>query len=177
LKLNNYYITFTLFIYINLNKMAESSEFINVINVTKPRRLKTTIPKKAPVNLSYSDLAEIVYSKLIIYKSLIIGAFIYGSRARGTNRPDSDADIIVFWKHENDVEFLKSVRDSIEETLGFKIDFVSCVYKNRWITHVDGRDLAYFENVTLDAKPVIGKECINYLIDHSVKLPKLPKFS
>ena len=99
------------------------SEFISVIRQQKMVRQKTIT--KTHYNLSYSELEAIVYSKLEAYKKLIIGAFIYGSRARGTNRPDSDADIIVFWKHEHDQDFLKSIRASIEEALGFKIDFVS----------------------------------------------------
>ena len=148
------------------------------ISVTKPRRQSHTQrqmnqPVNQPVNLSFADLVAIVHSKLIIYKSSIIGAFIYGSRARGTNRPNSDADIIVFWRHAYDVEFLKSVRASIEEELGFKIDFVSCVHTKKWVDYNDGRDMAYFENIIIDAKPVFGSDSINSLINQSIKLPKL----
>lgn len=144
----------------------------NFISVTKYRRRKAE-QQKTKINLSYTDLATIVESKLITYNSLIIGAFIYGSRARQTNSPNSDADIIVFWRQEYDVEFLKYIKDSIEEALGFNIDFVSCVYKKKWIQHNNDNEQAYFENVNIDAKSIIGSESINYLIDHSIKLPKL----
>jgi predicted nucleotidyltransferase len=114
-----------------------------------------------------------VKSNLLAYKKEIVGAYIYGSRARGTNRPNSDADIIVFWRHEYDKEFLKSIKTSIEEALGINIDFVSCVYKKKWIQHNNDNEQAYFENVIIDAKSIIGLESINYLIDRSIKLPKL----
>jgi predicted nucleotidyltransferase len=146
----------------------DNSEFVTV---GKPYKKK--IDKTNKIVLSYYELVEIIYSKLIIHKNLIVGAFIYGSRARGTNRNDSDADIIIFWRKEYDVDFLKSIRDSIEDALGFHIDFVSCVFVKRWITHETDKDQAYFDNVILDAKLIIGSEVITYLIDQSYKLPKL----
>jgi predicted nucleotidyltransferase len=146
----------------------DNSEFVTV---GKPHKQK--IVKISKSFLSYYELVEIIYSKLIIHKNLIVGAFIYGSRARQTNNPDSDADIIVFWRQEYDVEFLKSIRDSIEEALDINIDFVSCVYKKKWIQHNNDNEQAYFENVIIDAKSIIGLESINYLIDRSIKLPKL----
>lgn len=149
-------------------------DFIPV--TTRHSRQKTKVfVNVQPFNPSIAELIDIVTSKLEIYKMKIVGAYIYGSRARGTNRPNSDADIIVFWRHEYDQDFLKSVRASIEEDLGFKIDFVACVFKNKWIDHNDQRDEAYFENVIIDAKSIIGTESINYLIDHSIKLPQLSR--
>jgi predicted nucleotidyltransferase len=126
-------------------------------------------------NPSLDELMTIVTSKLDMYKEEIVGAYIYGSRARKTNRPNSDADIIVFWKHEYDQDFLKSIRTSIEYELGFKIDFVACVYKKKWNNHTDQRDEAYFDNVITDAKTIIGTESVKYLIEHSIKLPKLSR--
>ena len=143
------------------------------IPVTRNRRNKKQIIKKEIRDVPYEELVDVVFTKLNLYKSAIVGAFIYGSRARGTNRPDSDADIIVFWRHEYDQDFLKSVRASIEDTLGFKIDFVSCVVTKKWIDHHLQNDQAYFENVIIDAKPIIGSDSIIYLIDHSRKLSKL----
>ena len=154
--------------------MTDESDFITV---TTRRYHKSTVKTThtQPFNPTLAELMDIVSSKLEIYKKEIVGAYIYGSRARGTNRPNSDADIIVFWRHEYDQEFLKSVRASIEEKLGFNIDFVACVFKKKWNGHNDQRDEAYFENVIIDAKPIIGIEPINYLIDHSIKLPKLSR--
>lgn len=173
-----------LILYINIyktipNTMSSKLELELEYNTVRARN-KTSREKSArnkTINqrsdLSYSELAEIIYSKLITHKKLMVGAYIYGSRARGTNRQDSDADIIIFWRQEYDVEFLKSIKDSIEEALGFNIDFVSCVYKKKWIIHNNDNEQAYFENVIIDAKPIIGQESINYLIDNSIKLPKL----
>lgn len=151
------------------------SEFITVTRrrLQKTENIKSNTIPKQPQSLSFSELANIVYSNLKKYESSICGAFIYGSRARGTNRSDSDADIIVFWRYEYHIDFLKSIKYSIEKALGFKIDFVACIYMNKWVDHVDDRDLAYFDNVIIDAKPIIKSESITYLIDQSIKLLKL----
>ena len=146
------------------------------IPVTTRRNFRSkSCTKVETFNPSLDELIAIVTSKLEMYKKEIVGAFIYGSRARQTNRPNSDADIIVFWKHEYEQDFLKSVRASIENELGFKIDFVACVYKKKWIDHTDQRDEAYFDNVIIDAKSIIGTEPVKYLIEHSIKLPKLSR--
>jgi len=146
------------------------------IPVTTRRNFRPKSYTKAETfNPSLNELMTIVTSKLEMYKKEIVGAYIYGSRARQTNRPNSDADIIVFWKHEYDQDFLKSIRTSIEEELGFKIDFVACVYKKKWVEHHDQRDEAYFDNVIIDAKSIIGTEPVKYLIEHSIKLPKLTR--
>ena len=148
------------------------SDFIPV--TTRRFHPKSNI-KIETFNPSLDELMTIVTSKLEMHKKEIVGAFIYGSRARRTNRPNSDADIIVFWKHEFDQDFLKSIRTSIEEKLGFKIDFVSCVLQKKWIEHCDLRDEAYFGNVVIDAKQIIGNEPIGFLINRSIKLPKLSR--
>lgn len=145
------------------------------IPVTQRRFRYKSCAKVKTFNPTLDELMAIVTSKLVLYRKEIIGAYIYGSRARQTNRPNSDADIIVFWKQAFDKDFLKSIRTMIEEDLGFKIDFVSCVFKRKWIDHNDLRDEAYFDNVIIDAKAVIGTESVKYLIDHSVKLPKLSR--
>ena len=153
--------------------MTESES--DFIPVTTHRFRPKSYTKVETFNPSLDELMTIVTSKLEMYKKEIVGAFIYGSRARQTNRPNSDADIIVFWKHEYEQDFLKSIRTSIEDELGFKIDFVACVYKKKWINHTDQRDEAYFDNVIIDAKSIIGTDSINYLIEHSIKLPKLSR--
>jgi predicted nucleotidyltransferase len=145
------------------------------IPVTRRHSHPKSYKKVQIFNPTLDELMAVVASKLELYKKEIIGAYIYGSRARQTNRPNSDADIIVFWKHKYDNEFLKSIRLAIEDDLGFKIDFVSCVFKRKWINHTDLRDEAYFDNVIIDAKPIIGTESVKYLIDNSVKLPKLSR--
>ena len=152
--------------------MTEYEGFIPVKSRQKSHVKMMTLK---PYNPTLSELIKIVTSKLQIYHSEIIGAFIYGSRARQTNHPNSDADIIVFWRHDLGIDFYKSVRESIEIALGFKIDFVSCVYMKKWIDHTSDRDIAYFDNVVIDAKTLIGTIPITFLIDQSAKLPKLPR--
>ena len=152
--------------------LDSESDFIPVtVRHFRPKSYK----KVEIFNPTLDELMAIVTSKLELYRKEIIGAYIYGSRARQTNRPNSDADIIVFWKQAFDKDFLKSIRTAIEEDLGFKIDFVSCVFKGKWIEHNDHRDEAYFENVIIDAKSIIGLEPIKWLVDQSIKLPKLSR--
>ena len=151
------------------------SDFIHVTRRNVRHKSIAKVAKVETFNPTLDELMIIVTSKLELYKKGIVGAYIYGSRARQKNRPNSDADIIIFWKHKYDQDFLKSIRASIEEELGFKIDFVSCVVQKKWVNHSDQRDEAYFENVIIDAKSIIGTESIKYLIEHCNKLPKLSR--
>ena len=50
--------------------------------------------------------------------------WIFGSRARGDYRPDSDLDILVEFDQPIGLEFV-SLRDLLEEWLGVKVDLVS----------------------------------------------------
>ena len=141
--------------------------------VTKrPKKIRSERP---PVrNIPRDELLSILRRILSRYEKYIEGGYVYGSRARGTNRIDSDADIIVFWRSIPDIDLLKQIRAEIEAELGFEIDFVSCWYTKHFIEHFDLRDQSYFDNVAIDAKQFIGKTIsINALIDRSVKMPKL----
>jgi len=50
--------------------------------------------------------------------------WIFGSRARGDYRPDSDLDILVEFAQPIGLEFV-SLHDLLEEWLGVKVDLVS----------------------------------------------------
>jgi hypothetical protein len=50
--------------------------------------------------------------------------WIFGSRARGDYRPDSDLDILVEFDQPIGLEFV-SLHDLLEEWLGVKVDLVS----------------------------------------------------
>ncbi len=50
--------------------------------------------------------------------------WIFGSRARGDYRPDSDLDILVEFDQPIGLEFV-SLHDLLEEWLGIKVDLVS----------------------------------------------------
>jgi predicted nucleotidyltransferase len=141
-----------------------------------PKTRNPSKPKKEVRNISLEELKEILNSKLAPYSRYIFAGYVYGSRARRQNRPDSDADIIIFWKSTPDIEFLNDLRQKIEEALGFEIDFVSCWYTKDFVENDDDRDKAYFGNVIGDAVQFIGEKIsINVVIERSQKLSKLKR--
>ena len=151
---------------------SDSDEWTTV--VSKPRNPPK--PKREVRNISLDELKQILNSKLAPYSKYVVAGFVYGSRARIQNRPDSDADIIIFWKSIPDVDFLKQLRAEIEEALGVETDFVSCWYTRDYNDHVDQRDEAYFGNVVGDAVQFIGEQIsISALIERSQKLLKLKR--
>jgi predicted nucleotidyltransferase len=107
-------------------------------------------------HMSFQELSEIIVKCLTPYNASIIACYIYGSRARGTNRTDSDADIVLFWKIVPDLYDLYDIRTTIENALGFTIDLVSCVRTAKNVHHYNLCDIAYFENVAIDARQIIG---------------------
>jgi predicted nucleotidyltransferase len=127
--------------------------------------------------VSYEQLVEVLKTELYNCESNIVAGYIYGSRARGTNRIDSDADILIFWKKEMTIEDLQMIRNKIEAKLGFDIDFVSCVFSGKYVEYPDERDIAYFENIALDAKQFIGDtNSIKWLSECSKKCKKLKRY-
>ncbi len=140
--------------------------------VARPK--KTPIARPPPRNISYDELITILKQKLGPYEKYIEGAYVYGSRARGNNKPTSDADIIIFWRRVPNIEQLKEIRAEIEQALGIETDFVSCEFTDKFVDHGDLRDQAYFDNVSVDAKQFMGQTInISTLIDYSRKMPKL----
>ncbi len=145
-------------------------EWITVV----PRPRRELLERPPPPNISYDELIRILREKLERYADDIEAGYVYGSRARGNNKPTSDADIIIFWKRLQPVDTLRTIRADIEEALGIKIDFVSCHYTQKFVNHVDQRDIEYFNNVSVDARQFMG-DTINIanLIEYSKKMPKL----
>ena len=147
----------------------------------KPKKIRVERPP--PPNISLEELKGILFS--VIYRSnlysLVIAGYIYGSRARRKNRPDSDADIIIFWTRNPGYEFLEELRTEIETALGFEIDLISCIYqKGREVKNVSITDNAYYDSVIADVKiyktQFIGESYdVEYLISSSVKLSKLER--
>jgi predicted nucleotidyltransferase len=139
-----------------------------------PRPRRTAVQRQPPPNIPYDELIRILREKLARYGGDIEAGYVYGSRARGNNKPTSDADVIIFWRRMPDVETLKEIRAEIEAALGIEIDFVSCYYTRGFIEHVDQRDEAYFGNVIGDARQFMGQSInIANLIEYSKKMPKL----
>jgi predicted nucleotidyltransferase len=125
-------------------------------------------------NVSYEELVQVLISELSYYNNIIVACYLYGSRARGTNRIDSDADLLIFWKVKMEDDELQEIRESIESKLGFSVDFVSCIYKRKVSEQTNECDIAFFENIALDAKQIIGKlHNIIWLSECSEKCKKL----
>ncbi len=138
------------------------------------REKKAPVAKPPPPNISYDELIRILREKLRPYETHIVGGYVYGSRARGNNKPTSDADIIIFWKKVPGIEELKEIRAEIEQALGIETDFISCRVTNKFVDHGDLRDQAYFDNVAVDARQFMGQTYnITTLIEYSVKNDKL----
>lgn len=168
--------TITYYNLFNMNTFDVSSNNSETEWVTiSTRRFKSpTIVFDITKTVSYEQLVEVLKTELYKYESNIVAGYIYGSRARGTNRINSDADILIFWKKEMTIEDLQMIRTNIEISLGFDIDFVSCVFAGKIIDYPDERDIAYFENVVLDAKQFIGHiNSIQWLSECSKKCKKL----
>lgn len=154
--------------------VAASEDLDDGWTTVAPKTRNPPKPKREVRNISLDELKQILNSKLAPYSKYIVAGYVYGSRARAKNRPDSDADIIIFWKSVPDVDFLKQLRAEIEEALGVETDFVSCWYTGEYNDHVDQRDEAYFGNVVGDAVQFIGEQIsISALIERSQKLSKL----
>lgn len=161
--------------------MTDSLDTINTVNTPwccvtkKPRNESKSNSLKKP-ELSFFELSEIIVSCLIPYKKEIIASYIYGSRARETNHPDSDADIILFWKVIPDLNTLYEIRETIEKALGFKIDLVSFMRTAKNIHHYNLCDIAYFENVANDARQIMGiSTAILFLFESSYKMSQLSR--
>ena len=104
---------------------------------------------------------------------------LFGSRARGCARKNSDYDIMVWWKkkdfprgkYDSDIEFdekMYYLSDQLSEALGSSVDLVVMKFMKKWQTTISDRDQVFYECVKSEAiyfKDVGG----NYLIDMSIK--------
>ena len=71
---------------------------------------KTVKPKVEPPHIPFNELCDTLRQVLSKYSNRIVAGFVYGSRARETNRPDSDADLLIFWKSRVHVDDLREIR-------------------------------------------------------------------
>jgi predicted nucleotidyltransferase len=142
----------------------------------------TTIsPKKKEKNinqknqLKFNDIINIVNNILLKYKPEYI--FIYGSRARNTNKINSDVDIMVFWKYPIfNYDKLCFIKDELKNELNLNVDFACMHLTNKFVKVYDERTICYYENVCLDAKCIYFAKTnrdIHDLIDYSIKLQKI----
>lgn len=127
-------------------------------------------------SLSWSELVEKITEVLSVYSPEAI--FVYGSRARGTNRPNSDADIMAFWKSSTIPEYerLVEIKQELVQNLGLNVDFVVMKLKAKFVEVHDLCTICYYDNVKVDAKCIYSTKnvvSISELIDFSEKQYKI----
>jgi predicted nucleotidyltransferase len=150
----------------------DNSEWTEVARPKKVRNHSSC--EKTPSHISFEQLATVLTEQLSPYQRIVAGVFVYGSRARGNNKPTSDADVLVFWTRRMNLEELCEIRSSIEARLEIPVDLVSCILTQNEHEIEDARDQAYFDNVLLDARHIMGRErFLVDLVNRCVKLPKL----
>ena len=138
---------------------------------SKPLVKKTKAQQAQPVDIPLDALISKIRASLSPNKE-IFACFVYGSRARRTNKPTSDVDLLVFFKHPQNFEDLSEIKAELVQDIGIAVDFVACVRMGKWVEH-DERDQCYFDQVALDAIQVIGDDSLSYLVSTSRKLKKV----
>ena len=107
------------------------------ITITKKKKEYKIINQN---NLNFDEIVNIVNNVLIKYKPEYV--FIYGSRARNTNKINSDVDIMVFWKYPI-FEFDKFciIKNELINELKINVDFVCMHLTNKLVKIYDERKI------------------------------------
>ena len=123
--------------------------------------IKSLTPK------SIYDIIKIITNTLYNIKLFPEYIFLYGSRARKTNRDNSDVDLIVFWKYPvPTIEQLLYVKETLINNLELGVDFVNMHITNKNILVYDERTICYYNNVIQDAICIYKKDnAKNIIID------------
>ncbi len=144
------------------------NEWITVVN----KKIKSYT--KVIRHKTLEEINKLILDVLLKYKPYAI--YIYGSRARKTNRPDSDIDLMVFWKKTvPEYDYLQNIKQELINILELNVDFVNMYITNKNNKVYDERDKCYYNNVITDAICIyeIKLNNISDLIDISVKLDKI----
>ena len=153
--------------------MFSTDEGWNIV-LPKEKKIKHTV-KKHVSSLSFDEASQIIVKCLLKYTPEAI--FMYGSRARGTNRPDSDVDIMVFWKASviPNYDALCEIKQDLMKNLGLNIDFVVMKLNTKFVEVHDLRTICYYDNVKVDAKCLYSRKNthIAEMIDFSEKQRKI----
>ena len=132
-------------------------------------------------NHNNTELNNIIINNIIIntihdnnyYPEYI---FLYGSRARNTNRITSDVDLLVFWKYPvPTIDEILYLKELLIFNLKLGLDFVNMRITNKNIIVYDERTICYYNNVCLDAICIYKKDNtkninINDLLDISERI-------
>lgn len=143
----------------------------------------TTVPtkkshqkKKSTTNIiSLDEIKRIIINVLTQYNAKYI--YIYGSRARGTNKIDSDVDIMCFMSYPiPSIEQLYGIKTELIQSLKLNVDFVCMQLTNKYVDVTDERTKCYYENVLEDAIRIYPSDIqitLHELIDKSIKQKKI----
>ena len=123
-----------------------------------------------------SDI-EKINRALIKYDPL--QAVLYGSRATGMCKPDSDYDVMVFFKKSR-FPFKESVEQrfarfykmahELKEALGKPVDLVVMKYNGKWMNTHSERDVLFFNQVRCEAICAFDKRGGAEMCDMSEKI-------
>jgi hypothetical protein len=138
--------------------------------------VKKSNKKKSIKNIiSLDEIKIIVISVLTQYNAKYI--YIYGSRARGTNRIDSDVDIMCFMSYPlPSSEQLFDIKTELIQSLKLNVDFICMQLTNKYVDISDERTKCYYENVLEDAIRIYPSDIqitLHELIDKSIKHKKI----
>lgn len=142
------------------------------ITITKKKKNKFDSKQKEK---SFDEIKNIILNIILKYKPSHI--FIYGSRARKTNKINSDVDIMIFWKYPYPtIEELINYKNNLIHALELDIDFVNMKLTNKSVIIMEEHTKCYYENVIIDAICIYAEninKTLLELIDCSVKMHKI----
>ena len=107
--------------------------------------------------MSATDI-EKINKALVKYDPL--QAVLYGSRATGMSKPDSDYDVMVFFKRSNfplketaEQRFTRFYKMACELkcALGKPVDLVVMKYNRKWVNTRCERDVLFYNHVSCEA--------------------------
>lgn len=83
--------------------------------------------------------------------------FLYGSTARGTNKLNSDIDILIIWKNRVPHN-ISEIKDEIRSYFHKSVDMVSLIYRGKIMFYDDdqGRTESFLNNIITECILVLG---------------------
>jgi predicted nucleotidyltransferase len=132
----------------------------------KPRRRFSSDSEKTVENVTREDI--IAKYTIVLREYGVYAAVLYGSRARGNNRPTSDIDIMVFWKKSGvpSDEKIESMALDLKSIFNLEIDLVAMKYspyRTRDVEH-DTKCKYFMDNVAAEGIVILGdSSCIHYV--------------
>ena len=89
-------------------------------------------------------------------------AILFGSRAKGTNKPFSDVDIALVGDNVSINDLLQIKNEIDDQLLPYEFDF--CIYKDlkspELKSHIDRRGIEIYDRAKIESQTIINKETI-----------------